>query len=308
MISVIIPLYNKEETIRRALKSIQHQSLQPDELIVIDDGSTDRSITRVREMEDERTHLISQSNQGVSAARNRGIAEAKGDYIAFLDADDEWHQDFLSTMLHLLDKYPQCNIAASNYYKVNKRGDKTIAKLNHLHLPQGEGILYNYFEVSATSEPPINSSCVMLRTSAIKAIGGFPIGIGQGEDLLTWARLAVGNQIAYYNIPLSKFYTEQTGTMSAPKRIPSLNDVVGRELAILQQKHPDTPGLKDYVAHWHKMRASIYLRLKGYNKLCRQEIILARQWNPAAKHLNLYSLLLLLPYGTRMDFLHHYHA
>lgn len=308
MISVVIPLYNKEETIQRALQSVLRQTLQPDEVLVVDDGSTDRSLARVQEMAVAHTHIIRQSNQGVSAARNRGIAEAQGEYIAFLDADDEWHRDFLSTMMHLFSTYPRCNVAASSYYKIDAKGNKTKALLRCIHLADGEGILNNYFEVAAHSEPPINSSCLMVRADAMKAIGGFPLGVGQGEDLLTWARLAVNNEIAYYTTPLSKFYTEQCGEMSAPKRAPSPHDVVGRELASLSLKHPNLKGLKTYVAHWHKMRASVYLRLKGHARQCRQEIQIARQWNPETPRLKLYSLLLLVPFDLRMSLLHRYHA
>ncbi len=308
MISVVIPLYNKEETIERAIQSVLRQSLAADEIIVVDDGSTDRSLEKIEQTDCPTLRIVRQSNQGVSAARNRGIAEAKGDFVAFLDADDEWHEDFLATMQRLFDLHPSCNVAASGYYKISADGTKTRAVLNHANLPGGSGVMNNYFEVAAHSEPPVNSSCIMVRTAALQAIGGFPIGIGQGEDLLTWARLAAANQIAYDTVPLSFFYIEQSSPMAVPKRTPRQDDVVGRELAALYNKHQDTPWLKEYVAHWHKMRASMFLRLRGCNQQCRQEIALARQWNPRTPRLRLYSALLLLPYPLRMNILQRYHA
>ncbi len=308
MISVIIPLYNKETTIERALQSVLRQSKAADEIIVVDDGSTDHSLERVAATTHPSLRLVHQSNQGVSAARNRGITEAQGDYVAFLDADDEWHEEFLATMLHLLEQHPTCNVAASGYYKIFADGSKTQAVLNRVDLPDGHGMLTNYFEVATHSEPPINSSCIMVRTAALHAMGGFPIGIGQGEDLLTWARLAVANCIAYDTTPLSIFHVDQSSPLAIPKRSPRQHDVVGRELATLYHKHEETPGLKEYVAHWHKMRASMYLRLRGCNRQCRQEIALARQWNPHTKRMTFYSLLLLLPYTLRMNLLQRYHA
>ncbi len=90
LISVVIPLYNKEPYIKRAIDSILAQKIQDYEIIVIDDGSTDKSAEVVKSFPDPRIRLIQQENAGVSAARNRGIEEAKAELIAFLDADDEW--------------------------------------------------------------------------------------------------------------------------------------------------------------------------------------------------------------------------
>lgn len=306
MISVVIPLYNKQDTIQRALRSVLRQSLPPDEVIVVDDGSTDDSLSRLQEMTSGHSNIkvFSQSNQGVSSARNRGITEARGEMVAFLDADDEWHLSFLATLHALSEKYPQCGVFAAGYEQVDKHGIHHPVSISRVSFEGKEGILDNYFCVAAHSHPPINSSSIIMRTNAIKAIGGFPIGIGQGEDLLTWARLAVGYQIAYCRSVLSYFYTGTEGEMDIPKRIPKAEDVVGRELANLHDKHPDIPGFKDYIAHWHKMRASIYLRLNGYGNKCRKEIALARMWNPHSKRLALYSLLLTLPYPLRMNLLH----
>ncbi len=306
MISVIIPLYNKEHTIARALRSVRRQSLAADEIIVVDDGSTDRGIAQIEPCDTLR--IVRQSNQGVSAARNRGIAEAKGDIVAFLDADDEWHEAFLATMLRLLHEHPSCNVAASAYCKRFADGSTVPVQIHCICLPDGNGVLENYFEVASHSEPPINSSCIVARTAALKAIGGFPVGIGQGEDLLTWARLAVANKIAYDTTPLSIFHIDQRSPMGVPKRMPRPDDVVGRELAALYRIHPDTRGLQEYVAHWHKMRASMFLRLRGCNRQCSQEIAKARQWNPRTPRLRFYSVLLLLPYSLRMNLLQRYYA
>lgn len=305
MITVVIPLYNKQDTILRALRSVLAQSLPADEIIVVDDGSTDESLSHLKGTIEGKScvRVISQPNQGVSSARNRGLSEAKGDMVAFLDADDEWHPSFLTTLHTLSEKYPSCDVFAAGYEQVDKRGIHHPVSINQVPFIGVDGILFNYFDVAAHSHPPINSSSIMVRVNAIKAIGGFPIGIGQGEDLLTWARLAVGCQIAYCRSVLCYFYTGTEGVMDIPKRIPKAEDVVGRELANIHEKHPDITGLKDYVAHWHKMRASIYLRLKGYENKCRKEIALARIWDPSAKHLLFYSLLILLPYPLRMNIL-----
>jgi len=121
-ITVIIPLFNKEKYITRALSSVLKQTMQDFEIIVVDDGSTDRGAQKVRMMEDHRIKLMQQPNRGVSAARNVGVQEAKTDIVAFLDADDEWTSEFLETILHLRDVYPGAGLYATAYEIVSPNG------------------------------------------------------------------------------------------------------------------------------------------------------------------------------------------
>ena len=106
MISVIIPLYNKEKQIAKTLQTVLNQTYQNFEIVIVNDGSTDRSVDEVKKFLNSRIRLINQKNGGVSAARNRGIKEAKGEYLAFLDADDIWQNNYLQTQIDLICKYP----------------------------------------------------------------------------------------------------------------------------------------------------------------------------------------------------------
>ena len=108
--SVIIPLYNKAPYVRQALESIIAQTCKDWECIIVNDGSTDESLRVVEDyiretMSDERLaiRVISQKNAGVAAARNRGVKESKGQYVAFLDADDWWESNYLEEMSHLIE-------------------------------------------------------------------------------------------------------------------------------------------------------------------------------------------------------------
>src|SRR5690242_10576761 len=107
-VSVVIPLYNKEATIGRTIQSILQQSFRDYEIVLVDDGSTDNSKAASTGVGDPRIVLYSQPNSGPGAARNAGVARARGKLIAFLDADDEWLPDHLASAVSALLAEPDC--------------------------------------------------------------------------------------------------------------------------------------------------------------------------------------------------------
>lgn len=291
-ISVVMPLYNKEHEIARAIKSVLSQTFTDFEIIVVNDGSTDKGPAIVKSLGDPRMRIIDQSNVGVSAARNRGISEAKAELVAFLDADDEWEPDFLETIMRLRDKFPSCDVFATNYCFC--RADNCRRQTIIRGLPHGfrEGLLTDYFMVAAQSDPPLSSSSVAVTKRAIESIGGFPVGIAAGEDLLTWARLAIRYDLAYAVEPKAFFWEP----VELPKRFPDDQDIVGRELQVLLRTYigPNSKGLSDYVALWHRMRASIYIRL-GRRWSALKEIQKAASFSGVNLKLFAYSVLTILP-------------
>lgn len=293
MISVVIPLYNKEKSIATTLQTVLNQTFQNFEIVIIDDGSTDCSVKEVKKVIDSRIRLIQQSNAGVSAARNRGIKEAKGEFIAFLDADDEWKPYYLEKQYELTQKYPECSVFACNYEFKDIQGKVMPTIIRKLPFKGEDGILSNYFEVASCSHPPICSISIMVKKRAIQSIGGFPIGIKSGEDLLTWARLAVNEKIAFNKQSYAIFNVEGYSINEKPKRIPAEQDIVGQELELLLKTHPNK-GLRLYNALWHKMRSSIYLRLKMRKRSIREALI-SIKYNPLNYKLYLYIILNLLP-------------
>lgn len=293
MISVVIPLYNKEKSIASTLRTVLNQTFSDYEIVIVNDGSTDGSVEEIEKVQDDRIRLVHQPNAGVSAARNRGIEEAKGDLIAFLDADDEWKPEYLATQYHLFQKYPECSVFACNYEFRDVSGKVTPTLIHKLPFAGEDGILSNYFEVASCSHPPICSISVMVKKQVMQAIGGFPLGIKSGEDLLTWARLAVNGMIAYSKRPLAVFNVEGYDMGDKPKRIPAENDVVGKELQLLLAKYP-FKGLKHYNALWHKMRSSVYLRL-NMRKASIKEAAIALKYAPFSYKLYIYIILNLLP-------------
>ena len=116
-VSVVIPLLNKASHISRALDSVFAQTVQDFEIIVVEGGSTDNSPEIVRGFRDPRIRLILQDKKrpGVSAARNIGIHESRSEFIAFLDADDEWRPRFLETIIRLRQRFPDAGLYATSY-------------------------------------------------------------------------------------------------------------------------------------------------------------------------------------------------
>lgn len=260
-ISVVIPLYNKAESVGRTLESVLSQTFIGFEVIVVDDGSTDGSVRAVMAVADARIRVVAQKNSGVAVARNRGIAEARGEFIALLDADDEWMPDYLSTQYALAQKYPDCAVFATNYMFKKSTGVVTHTRLRCMPFGGADGVLTNYFEVASRSHPPLWTSAVMLRRHAIESVGRFPVGVRSGEDLLTWARLAVCYKIAFsykicacYNLGRGYDYSNQ------PPRRQDSGDPVGKGLKQLYTDYSDVSDLRHYISHWHKMRASVAIR------------------------------------------------
>jgi len=197
LISVVIPLYNKETYIDRAINSVLNQTFQEFEMIIVNDGSTDKSAEVVKSFTDPRIRLIQQENAGVSAARNRGIEEAKADLIAFLDSDDEWTPSFLETVLRLRERYPEAGAYATAYKK--RFPNMNEKKLKFYGLPEGqkEGLLTSYFKSATEGKLPVRSSNVAIPKNIFKEVGKFPIGKWWGEDTDMWGRIAFKYPIAF---------------------------------------------------------------------------------------------------------------
>lgn len=222
-ISVIIPLYNKEREIEGTLRSVLAQTLQPDEIIVVDDGSTDRSAEAVRKVAEEASgcpgapavRLLRQPNGGVSAARNRGIAEAAGDYVALLDADDEWEPGFLAETAALIGEFPDCGLYCTGFSIVSHDGVFPAPG------PGRRGIVADFFRDSAHRYIAIPSASCIPRRVFDTVGGGFPEGMKFGEDLYMWIKIARRYPVCYSPARLarySKVASNRSAAVYTPER------------------------------------------------------------------------------------------
>lgn len=195
MISIIIPLYNKQNFILGAVKSVLNQTYQEYELIIVDDGSTDNSYKAVKSLVDSRIKVYKKRNEGVSKARNFGISKSRFPYIAFLDADDYWENDYLETIILLINKYPSAGMFCTGYnliLKNNTMKDVSFGKRGSTFIIQD----YCKELISGNSVCWTGATCV--KKSTFDVTGYFKNGIKRGEDLDLWLRVACFYDIAYY--------------------------------------------------------------------------------------------------------------
>lgn len=276
----------------RAINSVFAQTIVNYELIIVNDGSTDHGPDLIRNLSDTRIRLFDQPNAGVSAARNRGIHEAKADLIAFLDADDAWDPRFLETILRMRKTFASADVFATGYFFCSSRSQqKRPAIIRGLDRGFKEGIIDSYFNIASRSDPPLWTSAVAVTIKAIKSVRGFPPGITTGEDLLTWARLALLYKIAYCRSPLALHWNPDT-TRDRFNRQPQYPDVVREQLILLAKRK--TPGINNYIALWHRMRANMLLQ-SGKMKDARKEIKEALSLERSNPVLYLYLFLTILP-------------
>ncbi len=210
-VSVVIPLYNKDKYIARALDSVLAQTYHNFEVVVIDDGSTDNGPDTVRQYNDSRVRLVQQANAGPGAARNRGIQESRAPLLAFLDADDEWLPEFLGKSIERLESHPGCVLTIAGYYQGPERRDMAP-------ILRGFGITTGPWRLPA--EMPagdikhaidfFNSWAILCRRDILERYGNFYAKDRHtyGEDTYLWLQVALNHEVYRDPAPLVWFHSE----------------------------------------------------------------------------------------------------
>ncbi len=228
-VSIVMPCYNAESHLPGSIGSMLAQSFRDWELIVVDDGSRDGTRDWLATHRDPRIIVITQSNQGVSGARNRGLAQCKGEYIGFLDADDTWDREFLSTLVAELDAHPEMVLAYCGWQNLGlpgKRGESFIP-------PDYEGADKMRFLIEGCRWP---IHACLTRRDVVTRAGGFDSELKIGEDFLLW--MEVGQLGSILRIPkVLAYYHHHSNTQATKDKVRTALDTLKAKRKFLT-RHP----------------------------------------------------------------------
>jgi glycosyltransferase involved in cell wall biosynthesis len=206
--SIVIPLYNKELFIKRCIDSVLAQTYLDYELIVVDDGSTDNGLSIVRSYKDSKMKILTQTNSGAGAARNRGVIESSKTWIAFLDADDSWTNDHLEELKTLTKMFEDVGLVStkSTEIKAGQMPAITIRKENT------ERKIVDYFRYAAVRSGFIHTSSVAVKREVFEKLGYFK-SFHQGEDTEFFSRVCLVYSCAVSNKATSYYFRGTGGIM-----------------------------------------------------------------------------------------------
>lgn len=207
LISVVIPVYNGEKTLKETISSVLNQSCPDFELLVINDGSQDATLEIISQIQDPRIKVFSYQNAGLSASRNRGISLARSEYISFIDADDLWTPDKLEKQLKALQENPQAAVAYSWTDYIDESGN---------FFRQGPHFNFSgkVYQRLLLSDFVGNGSNPLIRKQAFSKVGNFDESLKAVEDWDMWLRLAACYE--FVAVPITQILYRQSPTsMSA---------------------------------------------------------------------------------------------
>ena len=226
--SVVIPLFNKENYIEETLTSVLNQTFKDFEIIVINDGSSDNSLVIAEKVLSKKTNcrILTQKNKGLSATRNEGIKESKGEIIAFLDADDTWLPSFLSNIYSLFKKFPEASLYGTSY--LLKYSDTVIleAKKNIDKKIKNTQFLVDDFFKANIYHPIVCQSSIAAKKTVFEKLS-FDETINLSEDIDFYIKSNLKYRFAYCNsnsvIILQNIPDQITGSGIQNKTIPNLD-------------------------------------------------------------------------------------
>lgn len=219
-ISTVIPLYNKEKFVERTLRSVMNQTRPPDEIVLVNDGSTDRSVEVVLAMKIPRLRLIHQDNAGPAAARNLGFQEARHAHIAFLDADDEWHPDYLATVhatFHAASQQRSIGIVTTLLHRESEVHDSPMPRTG----PDWHWV--ESFCDACTGSYPVSSSSAFIHRDVLIEMKGFDTRVRLKEDVDLWIRIGLRYAIVRVNRVLATIHNDdptRATRVPRPREIP----------------------------------------------------------------------------------------
>ena len=253
---------------------------------MVDDGSVDGGGEIIKSISDSRIRIVRQDNAGVSAARNRGVAESTSPYICFLDADDWWEPTFLEEMANLIERYPDAGIYGTNYWIV-KNGKKRVAPIG-LDENFTEGGI-NYCQVYAkTLCMPLTSITVAMPKAVFDETGGFKPHLKLGEDFDLWVRIALKHKTVFLNKPLSNYNQDVDVTYRGTHHLRDPKEHMLWNLGYLEPEEKTNADYKQLIDNLRTYSLLPYLLTKQYRSAARQELAKVDWSRQSAKTTTLY--------------------
>lgn len=268
LITVVIPLYNKADTICRALDSVQRQSYPAWEVVVVDDGSQDDGPHRVDEYGDSRVRMLRQPNAGVSAARNRGAQAARGAYVLYLDADDHLEPDCLAVLYGLIRTYGT-RVAAANFF-IDPGQGRPYPFSVYPHV----GVLRSPFRAIYLMDVVLRSGSYLLQTEVARRYP-FDEALWRYEDYAQQINMLRHETVAYSPVPVMTYRLDNLGLSVRDDRF---------DRDFLSVMPATAPGF------WERMLYA-YLLDEGTRFYPRRATELARTYSAYGKYVRLAHLL-----------------
>jgi len=241
--SVIIPLHNKENEVKNTIKSVLDQTFSDFEIIIINDGSTDNSLTVVSQFTDNRIKIHSIENMGVAFARNYGVSLSCGEIITFLDADDYWYADHLDEMARLISLFPNKEWYLAAYeLEHNKHLILPMKSPIMKHNKSWRGVVEDYFANSMIDSLALTNT-VAMRKSFFNKLGGFDQQYSTGEDTDLWIRAALNTNPVFSTKITSRYILTASNSLS---KTPILKRRM-IDFDKYEKLHPHNKSLKKYL-------------------------------------------------------------
>ncbi len=249
LFSVVIPAYNAESYIERSLDSVRNQNYDNYEVLLTNDGSSDNTQNIINKYSRKNPlfplFLENQQNKGIGSARNNGLFRSKGDFIAFLDADDFWYPSKLRTIDRFLRNHPHIDVVYHDILEAEKNGRKHSIRLGSLKKPFFDDLLFNRNRLA--------TSATVIRRELAQKLGGFSenLNFNSAEDHEFWIRIAKeGAQFAYLPEVLSEYYrSEQSITAKIDYHCTNCLNVRNYHLDILTRENCYTSGFLEKMSH-----------------------------------------------------------
>jgi len=238
-VSVIIPTFSRAEVLPIAIRSVLNQTFQDLEILIVDDGSSDTTQAVVKSFDDDRIHYIRHPKpRGGAAARNTGIAHSRGEYVAFLDDDDEWYPHKLARQMEVMRRSePEVAAVYSGYFVVERATGKIRGRMT----PKFRGDLAS----ELLRENPIGgTSCMLVRKDCLEKVGCFDEQLPSFQDYDLWIRISREFRFDYVEEPLLNYYLH-------PKKVWTNLDALTQGLEVMLNKYGSSMAFRRASSHYY---------------------------------------------------------